>query len=101
MIAQLVILLRLWRIVRVVNGIILSSKSQNDGALHQAKGEARKVIHMLHKTQKRLTEEIVSSHRPAALDRRITNLADSALSIQVHSFILSVKRPGWFYIITC
>lgn len=62
-IAQLVILLRLWRIVRVVNGIILSSKSQNDGALHQAKGEARKVIHMLHKTQKRLTEEIVSSHR--------------------------------------
>ena len=61
MIAQLVILLRLWRIVRVVNGIILSSKSQNDGALHQAKGEARKVIHMLHKTQKRLTEELVSS----------------------------------------
>ena len=59
-IAQLVILLRLWRIVRVVNGIILSSKSQNDNALHEAKGEARKVIHMLHKTRTRLTEELVS-----------------------------------------
>lgn len=57
-IAQLVILLRLWRIVRVVNGIILSSKSQNDNALHEAKGEARKVIHMLHKTRTRLTEEL-------------------------------------------
>ena len=59
-IAQLVILLRLWRIVRVVNGIVLSSKSQNDNAMHEAKGEARKVIHMLHKARTRLTEELVS-----------------------------------------
>ena len=66
MIAQLVILLRLWRVVRVVNGIILSSKAQNDGALHEAKGEARKVIHMLHKTQTRLTEELVSPFPLAA-----------------------------------
>ena len=44
MIAQLVILLRLWRIIRVVNGIILSSKSQNDNALHEAKGEPQKAI---------------------------------------------------------
>ena len=41
--AQLVILLRLWRIIRVVNSIILS-KSRRDNALHEAKGELRKTI---------------------------------------------------------
>lgn len=57
-IASLLIILRLWRVVRVVNGVVLSTSARRDAAVHEARGEARKIIHVLHKTQKRLVEEI-------------------------------------------
>jgi len=51
---QLLIILRLWRVVRIVNGAVLSSKARSDAELHGARKEARRIIHALHKTQDRL-----------------------------------------------
>ena len=51
--AQFIIILRLWRVVRVVNGALLSAKANADGELHTARKEARRVIHALHKSQEK------------------------------------------------
>ena len=58
-VVSLLIILRLWRIVRVVNGIVLTTTARRDAAVHEARGEARRIIHILHKTQNRLVEEMV------------------------------------------
>ena len=49
--AALIIVLRLWRVVRIVNGAVLSSKAQSDRQLTEARVEARKIIHAFHKCQ--------------------------------------------------
>ena len=54
--AQFVILIRLWRLVRIVNGAFLSSKTQSDRKLQQARVEARKIIHAFHKCQDKLDQ---------------------------------------------
>lgn len=51
---DLVIILRLWRIVRVVNGAVLSAKAQLDQQLHEAKHQTRHVITALHKAQDKI-----------------------------------------------
>lgn len=63
--ASLLILLRLWRVVRIVNGAVLSAKSQSDQELQQAREEGRKIIHAFHKCQDRLddTEDEVARLR--------------------------------------
>lgn len=55
---NLLIILRLWRVVRIVNGAILSSKAQSDAQLEIVRGEARKTIHILHKLQTRFAQEM-------------------------------------------
>ena len=79
---NLLIILRLWRVVRIVNGkflpygillmlgiimatiigAILSSKAQADAQLEEVRGEARKTIHILHKLQVRFTKEMVRKY---------------------------------------
>ena len=77
---NLLIILRLWRVVRIVNGMfsllpyftqllwwlwsgaILSSKAQSDAQLEIVRGEARKTIHILHKLQSRFAEEVVREY---------------------------------------
>ena len=54
--AALIIILRLWRVVRIVNGAVLSSKAQSDRQLEEARAEARKIIHAFHKCQDKLDE---------------------------------------------
>ena len=54
--AALIIILRLWRVVRIVNGAVLSSKAQSDRQLEEARTEARKIIHAFHKCQDKLDE---------------------------------------------
>jgi hypothetical protein len=51
---DLVIILRLWRIVRVVNGAVLSAKAQLDQQLHEAKHHSRHIITALHKAQDKI-----------------------------------------------
>jgi hypothetical protein len=51
---DLVIILRLWRIVRVVNGAVLSAKAQLDQQLQEAKHHHRHVITALHKAQDKI-----------------------------------------------
>ena len=58
--AALIIILRLWRVVRIVNGAVLSSKAQSDRQLEEARAEARKIIHAFHKCQDKLDEVEVS-----------------------------------------
>ena len=75
-VATLIIILRLWRVVRIVNGnpplslsnflslslspgAILSSKARADDQLHKARQSARDVIHALHKAQDKLNNEEV------------------------------------------
>ncbi|XP_065912732.1 voltage-gated hydrogen channel 1-like [Dysidea avara] len=60
---NLLIILRLWRVVRIVNGAILSAKAQSDAQLAQVRGEARKTIHILHKLQARFTQEMDEKDR--------------------------------------
>ena len=52
--AALIIVLRLWRVVRIVNGAVLSSKAQSDRKLEEARSEARRIIHAFHKCQDRV-----------------------------------------------
>jgi hypothetical protein len=52
--ASLVIILRLWRVVRIVNGAILSSKSRSDQQLSEARLKARMIIHSFHKAQDKM-----------------------------------------------
>ena len=52
--AALIIILRLWRVVRIVNGAVLSSKAQSDRQLEEARSEARRIIHAFHKCQDKL-----------------------------------------------
>ena len=54
--AALIIVLRLWRVVRIVNGAVLSSKAQSDKKLEDARTEARRIIHAFHKCQDKLDE---------------------------------------------
>ena len=77
--AGLIIILRLWRVVRIVNGkhitvlmielspiiikllgAVLSAKTRSDDQLHKARTAAREVIHALHKAQDKLTLEEVN-----------------------------------------
>jgi hypothetical protein len=56
--SQALFVLRLWRIVRVVNGIFICSQSHREVAVAKERNERRKAIHILHKTQKCLQEEL-------------------------------------------
>ncbi|XP_065912733.1 voltage-gated hydrogen channel 1-like [Dysidea avara] len=60
---NLLIILRLWRVIRIVNGAILSAKAQSDAQLAQVRGEARKTIHILHKLQAQYTQEMNEKDR--------------------------------------
>lgn len=51
----LLIILRLWRVVRIVNGAVLSAKARSDEQLHEARNHARKIIHAYHKAQDHLS----------------------------------------------
>ena len=54
--AALIIVLRLWRVVRIVNGAVLSSKAQSDRKLEDARAEARRIIHAFHKCQDKVDQ---------------------------------------------
>lgn len=54
--AALLIVLRLWRVVRIVNGAVLSAKAQSDNQLEEARKQARKIVHAFHKCQDRMDD---------------------------------------------
>ena len=60
--AALIIVLRLWRVVRIVNGAVLSSKAQSDRKLEDARAEARRIIHAFHKCQDKVDQLEVLFH---------------------------------------
>ena len=53
-VATLIIILRLWRVVRIVNGGILSAKAQADDQLHKVRHKVKEVVHALHKAQENI-----------------------------------------------
>ena len=59
-VATLLIVLRLWRVVRIVNAAALGAKAQADRQLSVARAKVRNVVHALHKAQDKYKGEIVS-----------------------------------------
>jgi hypothetical protein len=58
--ASLIILLRIWRVVRIVNGGVLWSHVRSENQFEKARESAKKVIHALHKAQKKLEIEKIA-----------------------------------------
>ena len=99
MIAQLVILLRLWRIIRVVNGIILSSKSQNDNALHEAKGEPQKVIPLKVRSAGVGVSSVHVGVRSVHVRVRCVHVGVKSVCVGVRSVVVGVWV--WKYVCIC
>ena len=59
-VATLLIVLRLWRVVRIVNAAALGAKAQADRQLSVARAKVRNVVHALHKSQDKCKLEQVS-----------------------------------------
>ena len=59
-VATLLIVLRLWRVVRIVNAAALGAKAQADRQLSVARAKVRNVVHALHKSQDKFKAEMVS-----------------------------------------
>ncbi|XP_027031192.1 voltage-gated hydrogen channel 1 [Tachysurus fulvidraco] len=51
----LLILLRLWRVARIINGILLSVKSQADHKVHKLKAENDRLLHQISELQEHKT----------------------------------------------
>ena len=76
----------LWRVVRIVNGAVLSSKSQSDRQLEEACSEARRIIHALHKCQDKFDEVEVST------DTRLCLHSNDVLNKFVYTHDKRLKR---------
>ena len=57
--AALLIILRLWRVVRIINGAVISAKAKIDQQLEEARHHTKRVVHAYHKAQDKLaTSEV-------------------------------------------
>ncbi|KAL5481821.1 hypothetical protein EMCRGX_G022070 [Ephydatia muelleri] len=86
--AGLLIMLRLWRVVRIFNGAVLSSKSRADSELKKVGHQKKKVIHALHKCQEKL-----ASVEDANLQLK-TLLEENKIPVPAKLVVVEVVQPG-------
>lgn len=84
--ASLLILLRLWRIIRVINGSVLSSLTQSNAQLVKARQETKSSIEAFHKARQKL--EIVQGEN-SSLRQQLEQVRQRSGTFHVEDYSLS------------